>query len=323
MAPLRGSFWVFVLYDVAEEIRIDKLHHLVGAETARPQPSFKHPAPEYVRFERPPAIEYPDPIALESGEQFEARIKYFDYGVASVELKMEFEADWEQLIRLSNRWILAPEIERRTAELIQSRMERAASALVQAYPARLSEDYYIIHLREALDEEGRPLPAGRSGRLAVRGPTGCRYLADSRQTEYVRDGWNITGDRYRLDEDGYFWFEGRSDDMIVSSGYNIAGPEVESALLEHPAVKEAAVIGAPDQERGQIVKAFIVLQPSFEGHAALVRELQEHVKRSVAPYKYPRAIEFVAALPKGPSGKVQRYLLRQREPAAAPDEEAP
>jgi len=146
MAPLRGSFWVFVLYDVAEEIRIDKLHHLVGAETARPQPSFKHPAPEYVRFERPPAIEYPDPIALESGEQFEARIKYFDYGVASVELKMEFEADWEQF-------------ERRTAELIQSRMERAASALVQAYPARLSEDYYIIHLREALDEEGRPLTA--------------------------------------------------------------------------------------------------------------------------------------------------------------------
>jgi 2-aminobenzoate-CoA ligase len=147
----------------------------------------------------------------------------------------------------------------------------------------------------------------------VRGPTGCRYLADSRQTEYVRDGWNITGDRYRLDEDGYFWFEGRADDMIVSSGYNIAGPEVESALLEHPAVKEVAVIGAPDPERGQIVKAYIVLQPDFEGHAALARELQEHVKRSVAPYKYPRAIEFVALLPKGPSGKVQRYLLRQRE----------
>ena len=164
-----------------------------------------------------------------------------------------------------------------------------------------------------LDEEGRPLPAGRSGRLAVRGPTGCRYLADARQTEYVRNGWNITGDRYRLDEDGYFWFEGRADDMIVSSGYNIAGPEVESALLEHPAVKEVAVIGAPDRERGQIVKAFIVLQPSFEGHAALARELQEHVKQSVAPYKYPRAIEFVAMLPKGPSGKVQRYLLRQRE----------
>jgi 2-aminobenzoate-CoA ligase len=162
-----------------------------------------------------------------------------------------------------------------------------------------------------LDPEGQPLPAGGSGRLAVRGPTGCRYLADSRQTEYVRDGWNITGDRYRLDEDGYFWFEGRSDDMIVSSGYNIAGPEVESALLEHPAVKEAAVIGAPDPERGQIVKAFIVLQPGFEGHAALVRELQEHVKDCVAPYKYPRAIEFVAMLPKGPSGKVQRYLLRQ------------
>ncbi len=129
-----------------------------------PRPRVRSPAsnirrPEYVRFERPPAIEYPEPIALETGEKFEARIKYFDYGVASVELKLEFEADWEQLIRLSNRWILAPEIERRTAELIQSRMERAAPALVQAYPARLSEDYYIIHLREALDEDGQPLTA--------------------------------------------------------------------------------------------------------------------------------------------------------------------
>jgi len=159
MAPLRGSFWVFVLYDVAEEIRIDKLRELLSAETARPQPSFKHPAPEYVRFERPPAIEYPEPVTLASGERFEARIKYFDYGVASVELKIDFESDWEQLIRLSNRWILAPEIERRTAELIQPRLERAAPAMVQAYPARLSEDYYIIHLREALDGDGQRLTA--------------------------------------------------------------------------------------------------------------------------------------------------------------------
>jgi 2-aminobenzoate-CoA ligase len=120
-----------------------------------------------------------------------------------------------------------------------------------------------------------------------------------------------------VDQDGYFWCEGRADDMILSSGYNIAGPEVESALLEHPAVKEVAVIGAPDQERGHIVKAFVVLQPSFEGDAALVKELQEHVKRSVAPYKYPRAIEFLPVLPKGPSGKVQRFVLRQRETAAA------
>jgi hypothetical protein len=159
MAPLRGSFWVFVLYDVAEEIRIEQLADLVGAETARPQPSFKHPAPEYVRFERPPAIEYPEPIAIETGEQFEARIKYFDYGVISVELKREFEADWDELIRLSNRWILAPEIERRTIELVQSRLDRAAASLVQAYPARLSEDYYIIHLREARDESGCPYTA--------------------------------------------------------------------------------------------------------------------------------------------------------------------
>jgi hypothetical protein len=191
MAPLRGSFWVFVLYDVAEEIRIEMLRDLVGADTARPQPSFKHPAPEYVRFERPPAIEYPEPIALETGEKFEARIKYFDYGVASVELKMEFEADWEQLIRLSNRWILAPEIERRTAELIQSRMERAAPALVQAYPARLSEDYYIIHLREAVDEDGQPLTAqvmlakrGEQIAQIVRGES--QPLAESERKEVLQ-----------------------------------------------------------------------------------------------------------------------------------------
>lgn len=159
MAPLRGSFWVFVLYDVAEEIQIEKLRGLLAAEAARPQPAFKHPAPEYVRFERPPAIEYPAPIAIETGEQFDARIKYFDYGVASVELKMDFEADWDQLICLSNRWILAPEMERRTSELIQSRLERAAPALVQPYPARLSEDYYIIHLRDALDDNGQPMTA--------------------------------------------------------------------------------------------------------------------------------------------------------------------
>src|SRR5581483_2981027 len=128
-------------------------------ETAKPQPSFRHPAPEYVRFERPPAIEYPEPITLDGGEKFDVCIKYFHYGVASVELKMDFDADWEQLIRLGNRWIMAPEFERRSLELIQSRLERAASALVQPYRARLSEDYYIIHLREASDEDGLRLTA--------------------------------------------------------------------------------------------------------------------------------------------------------------------
>ena len=182
---------MFVLYDVAEEIRIEKLRDLVGAEKAQPQPSFKHPAPEYVRFERPPAIEYPEPIVIETGEQFEARIKYFDYGVASVELKMEFEADWEELIRLSNRWILAPEIERRTAEMIQARMELAAPALVQPYPARLSEDYYIIHLLEALDENGQPFTApvmlakrGEQIAQIVRGES--QPLAESERREVLQ-----------------------------------------------------------------------------------------------------------------------------------------
>ncbi|HPF28253.1 MAG TPA: AMP-binding protein [Steroidobacteraceae bacterium] len=168
-----------------------------------------------------------------------------------------------------------------------------------------------------LDEAGHVLPPGVSGRLAVRGPTGCRYLADSRQREYVVDGWNVTGDRYRVDEDGYFWFEARADDMIVSAGYNIAGPEVESALVGHKAVREVAVVGAPDAERGQIVKAFIVLASGFEPTAALAKELQDFVKATIAPYKYPRAIEFLPQLPKTQTGKVQRYVLRQQEIAAA------
>ena len=161
-----------------------------------------------------------------------------------------------------------------------------------------------------IDAEGRPLPAGETGRLAVRGPTGCRYLADGRQAAYVQDGWNLTGDVYRLDEDGYFWFVARADDMIISSGYNIGAPEVENALLRHPAVAEAAVIGVPDPERGQIVKAFVILNA---GHAAsdnLRTALQDHVKTVIAPYKYPRALDFVDALPKTQTGKLQRFRLK-------------
>jgi 2-aminobenzoate-CoA ligase len=168
-----------------------------------------------------------------------------------------------------------------------------------------------------LDDDGRPLPRGSSGRLAIRGPTGCRYLADERQKRYVVNGWNVTGDRYRVDEDGYFWFEARADDMIISAGYNIAGPEVESALIAHPAVREVAVIGAPDAERGQVVKAFVVLQPGFAAGATLVKELQDFVKQTVAPFKYPRAVEFVEQLPKTNTGKIQRFVLRQQELARA------
>ena len=162
-----------------------------------------------------------------------------------------------------------------------------------------------------LDDENRPLPRGSSGRLAVRGPTGCRYLADDRQKAYVVNGWNVTGDRYRVDEDGYFWFEARADDMIVSAGYNIAGPEVEDALLEHDAIAECAVIGAPDPARGQIVQAFVVLKPGRVETAELVRELQDHVKATIAPYKYPRDIRFVDSLPRTETGKLQRFRLRE------------
>jgi 2-aminobenzoate-CoA ligase len=164
------------------------------------------------------------------------------------------------------------------------------------------------------DEAMRPVPAGTVGRLGVRGPTGCRYLADpERQRNYVRDGWNLTGDAYRMDADGYFWFEARTDDMIISAGYNISGAEVEAVLLEHPAVRECVVIAAPDAERGHIVKACIVLkQPNGAGEA-LIQELQEFVKGQIAPYKYPRAVEFLDALPRTETGKVQRFVLRQRD----------
>jgi 2-aminobenzoate-CoA ligase len=169
-----------------------------------------------------------------------------------------------------------------------------------------------------VDAGGNEVPPNTLGRLAVRGPTGCRYLADKRQRTYVCDGWNITGDTYLMDADGYFWYQARSDDMIVSAGYNIAGPEVETALLTHPAIAECGVVGAPDAERGQIVKAYVVLRPGHTGDAALTKLLQDYVKANIAPYKYPRAIEYVAALPRTQTGKLQRFELRRiaGEPAS-------
>ncbi|HEV2955682.1 MAG TPA: benzoate-CoA ligase family protein [Xanthobacteraceae bacterium] len=164
---------------------------------------------------------------------------------------------------------------------------------------------------KVIDESGREVEPGTIGRLAVRGPTGCRYLADERQRKYVENGWNLTGDTYLMDADGFFWYQARSDDMIISSGYNIAGPEVEAVLLEHPAVAECGVVAAPDAERGHIVKAYVVLRAGQTGDAALTRTLQEHVKATIAPYKYPRAIEYVATLPHTETGKLQRFALRQ------------
>jgi 2-aminobenzoate-CoA ligase len=163
-----------------------------------------------------------------------------------------------------------------------------------------------------LDEHDRPALPGVVGRLAVKGPTGCRYLADERQKTYVVNGWNVTGDAYKMDDQGYFWYQARTDDMIISAGNNIAGPEVEFALLAHPAVLECAVIGVPDAERGNIVKAYVVLCDSAKGELAMVKELQDHVKATIAPYKYPRAIEFVSELPRTATGKLQRYKLREK-----------
>ncbi len=164
-----------------------------------------------------------------------------------------------------------------------------------------------------VDESGREVPRGTIGRLSVRGPTGCRYLDDEdRQQGYVKDGWNYPGDSFYEDEEGYFWYQARTDDMIISSGYNIAAAEIENVLLEHPAVQECGVVGVPDEERGQLVKAFIVLRQGHEAADGLVKTLQDFVKAQIAPYKYPRAIEFVTAMPRTETGKLQRYRLRER-----------
>jgi 2-aminobenzoate-CoA ligase len=168
-----------------------------------------------------------------------------------------------------------------------------------------------------IDADGNEVPPNTIGRLAVRGPTGCRYLADKRQRQYVQNGWNVTGDTYLMDADGYFWYQARSDDMIVSAGYNIAGPEVEAALLAHPAVAECGVVGAPDEDRGQIVKAYVVLRAGYSADAACTKLLQEHVKATIAPYKYPRAIEYVTTLPRTQTGKLQRFELRRLASDAA------
>jgi 2-aminobenzoate-CoA ligase len=175
---------------------------------------------------------------------------------------------------------------------------------------------------KVVDDAMREKPRGELGWLAVRGPTGCRYLADARQKIYVRDGWNLTGDTFIQDAAGCFHFVARSDDMIISAGYNIAGPEVETALLSHPDVRECAVVGMPDEERGQIVEAHVVLRNEIAGDAEMAKRLQEHVKATIAPYKYPRSVKFTDALPKTRTGKIQRFRLRQgTSPAnAEPDE---
>lgn len=203
--PLRGSLWVLMLYDVAEEILLDKLQALVATERAAAQPRFKHPAPEYVRFERPPVIEYPEPMSI-AGHKFQTRIRYFGYGVVSVELELEFEETWEDLIKLSNRWILAPEIEKSTSELVRTRLEKVAPALRTRYASPLSEDYYIIHVRGALDDQDRPLSAvallaqhGDQVAQIVRGDSAplseseCRDVLQSSLSYYPNDllvvGW--------------------------------------------------------------------------------------------------------------------------------------
>ncbi len=166
------------------------------------------------------------------------------------------------------------------------------------------------YVAQVQGDDGQPLPAGQVGRLAVKGPTGCKYLDDPRQAHYVQNGWNLTGDAYLVDADGQFVYQARTDDMIISGGYNIAGPEVEGALLLHPAVAECGVVGVPDEARGMRVKAFVVLRPGHEGDAAMAQLLQDHVKQTIAPFKYPREIEFRAHLPRTETGKLQRFKLK-------------
>ena len=164
-----------------------------------------------------------------------------------------------------------------------------------------------------VDENMKELPIGKIGKLAIRGPTGCRYLSDDRQSDYVIDGWNITGDSFHMDNNGYFYFAARNDDMIISSGYNIAGPEVEASLMSHQAIYECAVIGYPDKDRGSIVQAHIVLNDNYVGDESLKKVLQDYVKNNIAPFKYPRSIIFIDALPKTKTGKIQRFRLRKND----------
>jgi 2-aminobenzoate-CoA ligase len=163
-----------------------------------------------------------------------------------------------------------------------------------------------------VNDDGEPLPVGEVGKLAVIGPTGCKYLDEPRQTQYVKGGWNFPGDAFRQDADGYFFYQARTDDMIITAGYNVAGPEVEASLLQHPAVAECGVVGCPDEERGQIVLAYVVLKPGEAADAAQVKALQDHVKQNMAPYKYPREVVFVTQLPRTETGKLQRFALRQQ-----------
>jgi 2-aminobenzoate-CoA ligase len=167
------------------------------------------------------------------------------------------------------------------------------------------------YVAQIVDEQMQPVPPGTLGRLAVRGPTGCKYLDDPRQQDYVKSGWNLPGDTFVMDADGYFSYQARNDDMIISAGYNIAGPEVESALLQHPAVAECGVVGVPDEDRGQIVQAFVVTKPGHLPGPELAEALQEHVKQTIAPFKYPRKVVFVDTLPRTETGKLQRFKLRQ------------
>jgi 2-aminobenzoate-CoA ligase len=162
-----------------------------------------------------------------------------------------------------------------------------------------------------VNEEGQELPRGQVGRLAVKGPTGCKYLDDARQAQYVQDGWNFPGDAFMQDADGYFFYQARTDDMIITAGYNVAGPEVEASLLLHPAVAECGVVGRPDEERGMVILAYVVLKQGQPADEAQVKALQDHVKHNLAPYKYPREVRFVSALPRTETGKLQRFALRK------------
>ena len=173
---------------------------------------------------------------------------------------------------------------------------------------------YEAHI---VDDQGNPLPRGTVGRLAVRGPTGCKYLDDERQARYVQHGWNFPGDAFMQDEDGYFFYQARTDDMIITAGYNVAGPEVEASLLLHPAVAECGVVGRPDDERGMVVVAYVVIKPGYEPNADTTRLLQDHVKTDLAPYKYPRDVRYVNQLPRTETGKLQRFALRQLAQSAA------
>ncbi|MGV8803796.1 MAG: AMP-binding protein [Polaromonas sp.] len=279
--PMRaGASVYFPAQRWTPEAMIEQMAH-IGATICYTAPTFYRQMAPFASRKRPPALR----LCVSAGESLASATRQLWQEASGIEILDGLGATEMLHIFISS----APGDVR----------PGAIGKVVPGYRARV------------VDAHGSEVPRGTPGRLAVQGPTGCRYLDDARQLDYVKNGWNLTGDVCVQDADGYFFYQSRADELIVTAGYNVAGPEIEDALLAHPAVAECGVVGVPDAARGSIVKAFVVLKPGFGASAAMVEALQAHVRATLAPYKYPRQIQFMRQLPRNESGKLQRFKLRQ------------